>query len=142
LEVLPIACGAEDTAADAVLLIGDRAIHSPSTGYVECWDLGDQWCRWSELPFVFAMWVARPEIDASGLDGILSRARDWGVAHLEEIARAEAVAVGLTYEQTLGYLRDNLHFYLDGRQRRGLELFFHLARIVETLPAGRDLQVQ
>ena len=45
-------------AADAVLLIGDRAIHSPPGRFAEVWDLGDEWCRWAGLPFVFAMWVA------------------------------------------------------------------------------------
>jgi len=72
------------------------------------------------------------------MDGILSRARDWGANHLEEIARAEAAGVGLTYEQTLGYLRDNLHFYLNGRERRGLELFFQLAKKFEPLPVARN----
>ena len=43
--------------ADAVLLIGDRAIHSPPGHFTEVWDLGDEWRRWSGLPFVFAMWV-------------------------------------------------------------------------------------
>lgn len=140
LEVLPIDCGAEASAADAVLLIGDRAIRPPPAGFVECWDLGDQWCRWAGLPFVFAMWVARPGIDVCGMDGILSRARDWGVAHVEEIARAEAAAVGLSYEQTLGYLRDNLYFCLNGQERRGLELFFQLAANIESLAAERSLQ--
>jgi chorismate dehydratase len=142
LEVLPIDCDFEDTAADAVLLIGDRAIRSPPRGFVECWDLGDQWCRWAELPFVFAMWVARPGIDATEIGDVLSRARDCGVAHLEEIARVEAASVGLSYEDTLGYLRDNLHFYFDGRERRGLGLFFQLARKTESLSAERDLQVR
>ena len=142
LEVLPIDCGPEDSVADAVLLIGDRAIRPPPAGFVECWDLGEQWCRWAELPFVFAAWVARPGVDVVEMDGILSRARDWGVAHVEEIARAEAAAVGLSYEQTLGYLRDNLHFYFDGRERRGLELFFQLARKIESLPPERNLPVR
>ncbi len=138
LEILPLDCGPDDSAADAVLLIGDRAIRPPPAGFVECWDLGDEWCRWAGLPFVFAAWVARPGIDVSKMDGILSRARDWGVAHVEEIARAEATGVGLTYEQTLGYLRDNLYFYLNGQQRRGLELFFQLAQKIESLPTARN----
>lgn len=141
LEVLPIDCRPEACAADAVLLIGDRAIRPPPDGFVECWDLGDQWCRWAGLPFVFAMWVARPGIDISEIGGTLSRARDWGVAHVEEIARAEAAAVGLTYEQTLGYLRDNLYFYLTGQERRGLELFFQLATKIESLTAERNPQL-
>jgi hypothetical protein len=46
----------------------------------EVWDLGDEWCRWAELPFVFAMWTAREGIDLGGLDVALGEARDLGVA--------------------------------------------------------------
>ncbi|MBL9124790.1 MAG: menaquinone biosynthesis protein, partial [Planctomycetaceae bacterium] len=49
LEPLPIGNSIADTSADAVLLIGDRAIHSPLGMFAEVWDLGDQWCRWAEL---------------------------------------------------------------------------------------------
>ena len=45
----------EQIDADAILLIGDRAMHPAQGVYREIWDLGDRWCRWTELPFVFAM---------------------------------------------------------------------------------------
>jgi chorismate dehydratase len=135
LSPLSIACGPEDSTADAVLLIGDRAIHPPQSGFVDSWDLGDQWCRWSELPFVFALWVARPGVDLSG------QTRDSGVAHLEEIAGAEAAGVGLSPSQTLSYLRDNLHFYFHSRERRGMKLFFELAAKLDLLPAEQESAV-
>jgi len=128
---LGIDCEPSAAGADAVLLIGDRAIHPPQADFIDCWDLGDQWCRWSELPFVFAMWIARPGIDISGLDEILSLTRDAGVAHLAEIARTEAAGVGLSPDQTLNYLQNNLHFYLSGRERQGMERFFQLAANLE-----------
>src|SRR5262245_4334292 len=46
LEKLPIGASLPDTTADAVLLIGDRAIHSPVGRFAEVWDLGDEWRRW------------------------------------------------------------------------------------------------
>ena len=45
LEPLPIGATLADTRADAVLLIGDRAIHSPVGQFAEVWDLGDEWRR-------------------------------------------------------------------------------------------------
>jgi chorismate dehydratase len=122
-ESLPIGATLGDTAADAVLLIGDRAIHSPPGRFAEVWDLGDEWLRWSGLPFLFAMWVARPGVDLRNLEQALAEARDCGVANLEDIAAAEAAPLGLTIPQCLGYLRDNLHFSLGPEERRGLELF-------------------
>ena len=127
LESLPIGADVNDTTADAILLIGDRAIHRPDGGFIDEWDLGDQWCRWSELPFVFAMWVARPGVDTTAIRTALEQARDEGVANLTAIATQEAAAVGLTESQSLSYLRDNLHFYLGTRERKGLELFRHHA---------------
>jgi len=123
LESLPIGSTVKDTAADAVLLIGDRAIHPPEGSFAATWDLGEEWQGWSHLPFVFAMWVARPDVDWTGVDVALSTARDLGLEHLSEIARAEAPAVDLTNEECLSYLRDNLYFYLGQREQRGLDLF-------------------
>ncbi|MBC7854483.1 MAG: menaquinone biosynthesis protein [Pirellulaceae bacterium] len=120
----PLGVAAEKVDSDAVLMIGDRAMHPPS-GFSQQWDLGDEWCRWAELPFVFAMWVARRESlsELGEIEMALSRARDAGVAQLEEIAMRESASVGLTDEQCLSYLRDNLYFFLGPSEQRGLQLF-------------------
>ncbi|MEX0937278.1 MAG: menaquinone biosynthesis protein [Pirellulales bacterium] len=124
---LPIGDGLEDCDADGVLLIGDRAMHSPSGSFHDVWDLGDEWCRWTGLPFVFAMWVARPGVNTDKLESLLAQARDQGVAALTEIAAEQAAHFGLTRPQCLSYLRDNLHFYLGPRERQGLQRFYRRA---------------
>ena len=133
----PLDVDAETVAADAVLMIGDRAMHPPA-GFSQEWDLGDEWCRWAELPFVFAMWVTRQGslLELSEIEVALGRARDEGVAHLAEIAQRESASVGLTREQCLSYLRDNLHFFLGPRERRGLELFQKHAIHLGLAPEG------
>jgi chorismate dehydratase len=136
LQPLAIGDTLADTAADAVLLIGDRAIHSPPGRFAEVWDLGDEWCRWAELPFVFAMWTARAGVDLQGVDAALGEARDLGVAHLPQIAEAEAPALGLTVPQCLSYLRDHLYFYLGTREQQGLELFQQRAAGLGLAPVG------
>jgi chorismate dehydratase len=120
---LPIGDDATSAATDAVLLIGDRAMHMSQDDFKEVWDLGAEWCRWSDLPFVFAMWVAREGVHLGDLARTLEEARDQGVRNLEEIVAREAAVSGLTNDACLGYLRDNLHFYLGPSERRGLELF-------------------
>jgi chorismate dehydratase len=141
IETLPIGAGLGDTAADAVLLIGDRAL-GPSGGAIGAastckggsfqlvWDLGDEWVRWTGLPFVFAVWAARDGIDARDLAGRLSAARDAGRAHLASIAAVEAAPHGLTVPQCLSYLRDSLHYDLGPAERQALDLFRdHAARL-------------
>jgi chorismate dehydratase len=143
IESLPIGAGLADTRADAVLLIGDRALDSDgrltaSAGSFQLiWDLGDEWCRWTGLPFVFAVWAARPGVNVSRLEPLLAAARDAGVANLAAIAAAEAAAHGLTVPQCLGYLRDNLHFELGPRERQGLWLFRDHAEKLSLLSSGQ-----
>jgi chorismate dehydratase len=128
---------------DAALLIGDRAIHSPPGQWNTVWDLGEEWNRWAELPFVFAMWTARPGLDPALLaevDAALRAARDEGLAQLPEIAQREAAPIGLTSRECLSYLRDNLYFFLGPREQRGLELFYRHAAALGLAPRGRQWQ--
>lgn len=135
LEPFPIGSDISELPSDAVLVIGDRAMHLSNDGFHETWDLGDQWCRWSELPFVFAMWVARQSFSEhfERVQAALSTARDQGLDHLEEIAEEESSHVQLTQPQCLAYLRDNLHFQLGSREQQGLELFFDHAQKLDLL---------
>ncbi len=136
---LPIGSTLEDTTADAVLLIGDRAIHSPVGRFESVWDLGDEWCRWAELPFVFALWTARVGVDLQGLETALSEARDAGLNHLDDIAAEEAAPLGLTQPECVAYLRDNLYFHFGTREQKGLQLYHRLAAELGLAPRGVDL---
>ncbi|MBM3955740.1 MAG: menaquinone biosynthesis protein [Planctomycetes bacterium] len=149
LEILPIGGRLSDTNADAVLLIGDRALDGrvlgergdvggPAGAFCLVQDLGDEWCRWTGLPFVFAVWVARAGLDdatVATLETALGSARDRGRRGLAAIAAAEAAGHGLTVEQCLGYLRDNLHYDLGPREREALALFHGKASALGLCPA-------
>jgi chorismate dehydratase len=124
---LPLGATLNKTLADAVLLIGDRGM-TPAPGVFEfVWDLGEEWSQWTGLPFVFALWVARPGVDLRGVERTLAAARDAGLMRLEEIARREAPVIGIPADDCLSYLRDHLVYRLGPRQRRGLERFYELA---------------
>ena len=138
LSRLPIGESLTSTSADAVLVIGDRAINNDDCDFVEVWDLGDRWCRWSELPFVFAMWVARPGIDTVGLGAALGAARDDGCQHLPEIACEQAAAMQLPAELIQEYLHRNLHFCLDKQQLQGLDCFYQQAAKLGLITAAPD----
>lgn len=116
-----------DSDADAVLLIGDRAMHTPQESFVEILDLGQFWYDWTGLPFVFAMWVARQEANTDGVEEALSRARDLGLARIAGIAREEAPRLGIPESVALNYLTKNLHYQLTSAERSGLKLFSELA---------------
>jgi len=124
---LPLGAGVRDADADAVLLIGDRAMHPPGEPFHAVWDLGQEWFAWTGLPFVFAMWTTREGLDLRCLPRLLNETRDRGLARLDPIAAREAPQLGLSVATAERYLRKNLHFRLGSAERSGLKLFHRLA---------------
>ena len=120
---LPIGAGASEVEADAVLMIGDRAMLPPSEGFHTSWDLGQEWRRETGLPFVFACWAAPPSVNADSIAPALSAARDAGVASLRQIAASEAPSLGVTIEQATDYLSNHLHYQIGDAERKAIDLF-------------------
>lgn len=126
-ERLAIGRGLADTQTDAVLLIGDRAMHPPPESvrdeFVIEWDLAEEWRRDTGLPFAFAVWTARDGVEGDVVAPLLEACRDDGLLHFDAIAAAEGPPLGLTIERAERYLRQNLRFTLGPRERRALEVF-------------------
>jgi len=133
---LPLDAAPESVTADAVLLIGDRAMGDPATTFPFQWDLGKEWWDETGLPFVFALWVGRPGCVVPELERALAAARDAGVAAAAEIARQEAATSHISFEDCLRYLRDYLHYYLGVEELRGLDLFRRWSEELGLLPAA------
>ncbi len=140
LRKLPLGKTVADTDADAILLIGDRAIEPPAETFHATWDLGREWLEWTGLPFVFAMWVTRAGANLGRVEAALGQARDLGVTRIDEIARREAPRLGLSEKTASDYLRDNLHFRLGSAERNGLRLFSQLAAGRGLVPSVPSLQ--
>ncbi len=111
----------------AVLLIGDKVVTHQFEGFSHRMDLGEAWRVLTGLPFVFATWAARCEIDPGPLGDLLSAARDRGVASAADIARRDAAGRGWPVDLAVQYLTRNLDFTLTPSHRRGMDLFFELA---------------
>lgn len=145
----PIDAEPESVDADAILMIGDRAMHPARGVYREIWDLGDRWVRWTELPFVFAMWVARADAFSDSdwspqrLAQVLESCRDDGRDRFESIAAKEAAGHGLTNEDVHRYFAENLHFRMGPGEKSGLRRFQQSAQdlglIPHRQPAAADL---
>lgn len=130
----PIDAPIESIAADAIVVIGDRAMHLDASPWVEVWDLGEEWIAETGLPFVFAMWVARPQFHDPNLANTLSMIRDEGVAAAHRIADREAAKYGLTPAVVVKYFEKHLHFWLGERERRGLSEFRRRASQIGLIP--------
>jgi chorismate dehydratase len=113
-------------AADAALLIGDPCMRANTTGLLVT-DLGQEWLRLTGLPFVFAVWAARPGADYAALAELIGEAKRKGLEALERVAEEECERVGLDRAVCLVYLRDHMRYDLDESARAGLERFRELA---------------
>jgi chorismate dehydratase len=118
---------AEDMDADAVLLIGDRAMHACLPGFAHAFDLGQEWHDWTGLPFVYAVWAVRPGIDLGPVAQALAEAKERGCAQIGPIAAREAPLLGLDTGFCRRYLANIIRFDLGPREQAGLHHFYMLA---------------
>jgi chorismate dehydratase len=124
---LPLDRHAEDADADAVLLIGDRAMRACLPGFAHAYDLGQEWHDWTSLPFVYAVWAVREGADLGRAAEALREAKRRGCARLGEIAHREALHLGLDAGFCRRYLANIIHFDLGPREQAGLHHYYMLA---------------
>ncbi|GAB4137467.1 MAG: menaquinone biosynthesis protein [Thermogutta sp.] len=136
---LPLNEDLTKTADDAVLLIGDRAMVSRPDGFPHVWDVGAMWHDWTGLPFVFALWIARPGVNHAYWGPRFAAARDRGVAQIREIAVEAAENLGLPFPTCYDYLSRNLHFRLGEAEKTAVDRFGRLLAKHGFVPSGVEL---
>jgi chorismate dehydratase len=124
---LPMDAGAEDADADAVLLIGDRAMRACLPGFTYAFDLGQEWHDWTGLPFVYAFWAVRAGAELGPLEAALHEAKRRGQHEVGAIAFREAPRLGLDAGFCRRYLSNIIRFDLGPREQAGLQHFHKLA---------------
>jgi chorismate dehydratase len=118
---------AEEADADAVLLIGDRAMRACLPGFAHAFDLGQEWFDWTGLPFVYAFWAVRAGAELGAVDAALAEAKRRGCADIGAIAHREAPRLGLDAGFCRRYLANIIHFDLGPREQAGLHHYYMLA---------------
>lgn len=124
---LPLDQPSENTDADAVLLIGDRAMHACLPGFQYAFDLGQEWHDWTGLPFVYAAWAVRDGVDLGPVADALGEAKRRGLANIGPIAVREAKHLGLDPGFCRRYLSNIIRFDLGPREQAGMQRFYQLA---------------
>ncbi|CAN5650342.1 menaquinone biosynthesis protein [soil metagenome] len=132
-----------DVGAAAVLRIGDAALGRIVPAGRRAIDLGAEWHAWTGLPFAFAVWQVRRDVDSSDVErlaDVLARSRAYFAAHAESLARRHAVPYGLSPDRLLAYWR-SLHYDLDAPMQQGLLHFFGLAADLGEAPRCAALDI-
>jgi chorismate dehydratase len=137
---LPLEHSAEDADADAVLLIGDRAMRACLPGFAHAFDLGQEWHDWTGLPFVYAVWAVRPGAELGAVPEALAEAKRRGCAQVGRIAHREAPLLGLDAGFCRRYLANIIHFDLGPREQAGLHHYYMLACELGLAPRGVNLE--
>jgi chorismate dehydratase len=138
IEALPMGVSALESTADAVLVIGDRAMKVPDAPFHSVVDLAEAWNSLTGLPFVFALWVARPGLDLGDLPEVLDRCRADGLAHAADLASEYGPRLGLEFGVCLEYLTRVLSYDLGEPEVAGRR-FARMAADLGLAPEGVDL---
>lgn len=124
--------GLEASQADALLMIGDRAMQMRNqrpAGFTHTLDLGADWLEWTGLAFVYAVWAVRRSLEPAiktELRDFLEASLAAGLASLPELAR-RITEPGWTPEEMEAYLR-RFHYRLGPEDLEGLARFEELLK--------------
>jgi chorismate dehydratase len=122
----------------ARLLIGDQAIRfRQEQADYRLWDLGEEWKNVADLPFVFALWLIRPEIkNAKEIADALRRIRNHNLENLDDIVSTQS---DVSPEFCREYYREHLFFDFGEREKAGLREFHRrcLLNEIEVAPELR-----
>jgi chorismate dehydratase len=124
---------------DAALVIGDAALLLRASGaYPHAVDLGEEWKRWTGLPFVFAVWAARRDADRALVRDVhraLLASRKWGLANLRPLAEQASRATDVDVGDCMEYLA-GLDYELSYRHLAGLTDFLRRLAARGAVPDG------
>lgn len=111
---------------DAVLLIGDQALHfQRSQPEHSIWDLGGAWADLTRRPFVYAVWALRRGVANDRLRRQLREAKSFGMDTLDHII---ANRTDFDFNFRKDYLTWNLHYHLGTDEKEGIRRFIELLR--------------
>jgi len=124
--------------SDSAVVIGDPALayRGPAP---HVYDLAAEWRKFTGLPFVFAFWAGRDSEKLQELAADLRLSRDYGLAHIDEVAAECAPKYNMRPEDVKVYLTHNIDYNLNEDHRQGVGLFCKLAREVGAISEVRDI---
>ena len=104
----------------AAVVIGDRTFEMHGKFKYE-YDLGEEWKKYSGLPFVFAVWVAKNNVDSEIIESLNATLKH-GIASINLLN----IDNQNLNESQVRYLRDRINYRLDANKRNGLARFLKL----------------
>jgi chorismate dehydratase len=125
-QVQPAAYGSLQAPHEAFLLIGNQGLRQRRgvSGFPYTYDLGAEWYAWTGLPFVFARWMVRPDVDARArarLEETLYAGLEDGVEALCQVAEPREDLLMLP-RHIVRYIQ-GFRYYIGRAEEQAIEQF-------------------
>lgn len=114
--------------AESIVAIGDKTF-TLKNEFPFCYDLGEEWKKFTSLPFVFACWAGKRGLPGNFTDH-LNKALAWGIKHSEEAIDLNSKKLYITKTEALHYLKNDLSYLLDNPKKKAMQLFFEYLEII------------
>ncbi|MDX9754108.1 MAG: menaquinone biosynthesis protein [bacterium] len=124
----PVCRGLEK--ADAALCIGDNAFYArfPKDESRYRYDLGALWKELTGLPFVYAAWITRPELNPNLIADPFVEAKEKGLKHVNQLSLVCAQQRNLPADFIYRYFTQNIYYDLGEKERQGIHCYFDKAK--------------
>jgi chorismate dehydratase len=106
----------------AAVIIGDRTFGLENR-YKYTYDLAEEWQKYTQLPFVFACWVANKKLPDEFITSF-NAALKKGVNNRPELIK-KLIASGIYNTDIKEYLTKSISYELDSKKRSALDLFLN-----------------
>jgi len=103
---------------EATVQIGDNALITAPFGMTVT-DLGEEWFRYTQKPFVFAVWMARNVPIAREIETDLMNAHNEGVKHFDEIVKNYKGIWVFEHPKAKEYLEKNIRYEYGPEEVKG-----------------------
>jgi chorismate dehydratase len=121
-------CGGDD----------EQLVKGVETLYV--YDIAQQWREMTGLPAVLAIWVARRGVLTPEMAADFQASREYGLAHIGDIAEGAALKLELPPRELERYLTENIDFSLDEENLAGLRRYYEECARAGLIPKARELE--
>ena len=124
--IKPGAYVTEDEPHDARLLVGNLGLRHRRgmRGFEHTYDLGEEWSQWTSLPFVFARWVLRNDLERQDAlvieDSLYTSLQDWADGLYRVSGPSDRVPI---HPQEIHQYTQGLRYYIGVPEEKSISAF-------------------
>jgi len=111
----------------AGVIIGDRVFDAENR-FPYIYDLSEEWYKFTQLPFVFAIWAANKKVSQQ-FQQDFDMALDFGIKNIDQLVALEQK--NYPNVKVFDYFTQNISFEFDDLKKAGMKKFLELAKKLE-----------